>query len=595
MEQLSFNFDVVAEEAPPAPTVTSGPTVPLSKEIWQQKYASGTETHAEAMARIAKALGDSEEHTAKFQEILSEMRFLPAGRIQAGAGSPKRVTLMNCYVSGTIEDSMESIMATATQAAETMRMGGGIGYNFSNIRPRGDYIKSLDSRASGPVSFMGIFDAVCQTIASAGHRRGAQMGVLNCSHPSIREFIRAKRNQDRLKGFNVSVAVTDEFMEAVKADGDFNLRFKGKIYETVRARELWDEIMLSTWDWAEPGVLFIDRINNLNNLRYVEYIDATNPCGEQPLGPHSACLLGSFNLVKYLREDTKEFDWETFIKDIPVVVQAMDNVNDISVFPLPEQREQALAKRRMGLGITGAANALEFLGYPYASVEYLAFQDKVLDTLKNVAYQASSYVAKMKGPFPLFDRDKYLSSPFIQGLSKMTQDMISAYGIRNSHLISIAPTGTISLSADNISSGIEPVFSHSYTRQIQAFDGPVTEEVKDYGYARWGLKGRTANECSVYDHVQVLANAQKHSDSAVSKTCNVGERVTFDEFKDVYMLAYEKGCKGITTFRAAGKRYGILNETTKKDDKPEQEATLDVAPAAEACYINPITGAKECG
>lgn len=595
MEQLPFNFDVVAEEAPPAPTVTSGPTVPLSKEIWQQKYANGAETHAEAMARIAKALGDSEEHTAKFQEILSEMRFLPAGRIQAGAGSPKRVTLMNCYVSGTIEDSMESIMATATQAAETMRMGGGIGYNFSNIRPRGDYIKSLDSRASGPVSFMGIFDAVCQTIASAGHRRGAQMGVLNCSHPSIREFIRAKRNQDRLKGFNVSVAVTDEFMEAVKADGDFNLRFKGKIYETVRARELWDEIMLSTWDWAEPGVLFIDRINNLNNLRYVEYIDATNPCGEQPLGPHSACLLGSFNLVKYLREDTKEFDWETFIKDIPVVVQAMDSVNDISVFPLPEQREQALAKRRMGLGITGAANALEFLGYPYASAEYLAFQDKVLDTLKNVAYQASSYVAKMKGPFPLFDRDKYLSSPFIQGLSKMTQDMISAYGIRNSHLISIAPTGTISLSADNISSGIEPVFNHSYTRQIQTFDGPITEEVKDYGYARWGLKGRTANECSVYDHVQVLANAQKHSDSAVSKTCNVGERVTFDEFKDVYMLAYEKGCKGITTFRAAGKRYGILNETTKKDDKPEQEATLDVAPAAEACYINPVTGAKECG
>lgn len=265
-EQLSFNFE-------------TGPSIPISKEMWKTKYANGDETHSQGMERIARALSDSDEHRVALEEILKDMRFLPGGRIQAGAGSPKKVTLFNCFVSEDIEDSMDSIMRVASQAAETMRMGGGIGYDFSSIRPRGAYIKSLDSKASGPVSFMGIFDAICQTIASAGHRRGAQMGVLRVDHPSIREFVRAKRNEDKLRGFNISVAVTDKFMTAVEEDSTFDLVFEGKVYETIRARELWDEIMMSTWDWAEPGILFIDRINSLNNLWYTETIRATNPCG----------------------------------------------------------------------------------------------------------------------------------------------------------------------------------------------------------------------------------------------------------------------------------------------------------------------------
>jgi ribonucleoside-diphosphate reductase alpha chain len=302
-------------------------------------------------------------------------------------------------------------------------------------------------------------------------------------------------------------------------------------------------------------------------------------------------------MVRYIDAHKKDFNWELFIKDIPVVVRAMDNVTDRTVYPLEVQKDNAMKRRRMGLGVTGMANALEFLGHPYASEGYLKMQDSIMDTLKNVAYQASAYLANEKGSFPLFDKAKFLDAHFIKSLSPVTRNMIETYGIRNSHLISFAPTGTISLTADNVSSGIEPVFSHSYTRTIQTFEGPVTEEVKDYAYAKWGLKGKTSSECTVMDHVNVLANAQKHCDSAVSKTCNVGDRVTFDEFKDVYMRAYELGCKGITTFRASGKRYGVLNElpAEKPEEAPKVEEKKDVDSGAEACYYNPITGAKECG
>lgn len=813
-----------------------------------------------------------------------------------------------CFVSGTIYDTFTSgegnIMDRAKEAAETMRRGGGIGYDFSNIRPKGDMIRSLDSQASGPISFMGIFDAVCQTVSSSGHRRGAQMGVLRIDHPDIELFIRAKRNESELRGFNISVGVTDKFMAALNAtDDSFDLVFDGRVYRTVSARKLWDEIMRSTWDWAEPGVLFIDRINSENNLYYAEKIAATNPCvtgeteiltrdgfrpiaeledttteiwdghgwsavipretgrnqkmlrirfsdgshldctlahkfytargklradelevkdrldkfefplvesgtetmdkaeaytrgffcgdgsieatrnrksiwlygekqellpflvhqsanecggdrtfvnlgnpdwsktavplsetvenrlhwlaglidsdghtqagkgakwptigissvdrdflvdvkklchtlglnaslrpmkaagtkmmpdgkggekeypvqesfrllingygswklrmmglptkrvllpestdeprnqyyvrvesieeiedaevvycfrnydtgkgifgcvssancGEQPLPPHGACLLGSFNLVKYLFEGT--FVDEQFKQDIYATVRAMDNVIDRTTYPLPEQEAEAKAKRRMGLGVTALANALEAMGMPYGSQEFLDEEERIFRMLANESYRASAMLAKEKGAFPLFDWRHYQHAPMILQLDDDVRELIRTYGLRNSHLTSIAPTGTISLCADNVSSGIEPVFSHGYERTIQTFDGPVVEKVEDYGVRFLGTKGLTAMECTPEQHLAVQAVAQKWIDSSVSKTCNVGDDVNFGKFKEIYRLAYKWGCKGCTTFRPSGKRFGILNETPPQ----EEEAT--------ACYIDPATGKKTC-
>lgn len=489
----------------------------------------------------------------------------------------------NCFVSGVIEDSMSSIMARATEAAETMRRGGGIGYDFSRLRPRGDLIKSLDSRSSGPISFMGIFDAVCQTISSAGHRRGAQMAVLRIDHPDIHEFVRAKHNNDRLTGFNVSVGVTDEFMHALSSGEKFALRFDGKVHSWIDPQPLWDMIMQSTWDWAEPGVIFLDTINRLNNLWYCERIEATNPCAEQCLPPFGACLLGSFNVTKYVSAN-KGFDAKQFLADISVVVRAMDNVVDRTIYPLPEQQKEQHDKRRMGLGVTGMANALEIMGHRYGTDEYLRGQSLILKALRDQAYIASSELAEEKGSFPKFDRDLYLQGNFVQSLPDNIQQQIANHGIRNSHLTSIAPTGTISLTADNISSGIEPPFSLYYDRTIRTFDGDRVERVEDYAYRTHGVQGATANEISAKDHVRVLAHAQEYVDSAVSKTCNVGDQVSFEEFSTLYRSAWELGCKGVTTFRAAGKRFGILQEI--KEEPAERKA--------EACTFDPATGTKTC-
>ena len=470
------------------------------------------------------------------------MRFLPAGRVQNAMGSPRITTAYNCFVSGIIDDSMNSIMERATQAAETMRRGGGIGYDFSRIRPRGDMIRSLESQSSGPVSFMGIYDSICQTIASSGHRRGAQMGVLRIDHPDIFDFIRAKRNNDKLTGFNISVGITDAFMECLENPSDtFDLVFEGRVYKTLsheEAHELWDEIMESTWDWAEPGVLFIDRINEMNNLYYCETIEATNPCGEQPLPPFGACLLGSFNLTKYLKggmkfseegpEEDLMFDYSQFKKDIKEVVRAMDNVIDRTIYPLKEQEDEAKNKRRMGLGLTGLANAGEMLGYPYGSSDFLDWMATIFKTLRDETYRTSAGLAKEKGAFPLYT-EQYLEGKFINTLSEDVLELIKEHGIRNSHLTSIAPTGTISLCADNVSGGIEPVFSHYYDRTIQTFEGPKVERVMDYAYAK-GVEGRGANDISVQDHLKVLLLAQSYVDSACSKTCNVGDDVTYTIF-----------------------------------------------------------------
>ena len=558
-----------------------GPQLRLSEEIDTTKYRQDGEDFYSKVVRIADALKDSSEHFEQFKDILRHMRFLPAGRVQNAMGAARQTTAYNCFVSGVIEDSMDSIMQRATEAAETMRRGGGIGYDFSRIRPRGDLIKSLESRSSGPVSFMGIFDAICQTIASSGHRRGAQLACLRVDHPDIEQFITAKNNDNRLTGFNISVGVIDEFMHHLKKGRPFPLRFEGRVYKEVDPVALWDAIMRSTWDWAEPGVLFIDRINDMNNLHYIETIEATNPCGEQPLPPYGACLLGSFNLVKYADMVNQKFDWDQFRSDIRVVVRGMDNVIDRTIYPLPEQEEEAHNKRRMGLGITGLANAGEILGKPYASDDFMQFMEMVLRNLRDTSYDESCELAKEKGPFPLWSWEDYSQSKFILQLPPEIQHKIMTTGIRNSHLTSIAPTGTISLTADNVSSGIEPPFALYYDRTIEGFDGQSIERVEDYAYSL-GVKGRTANEITADDHVKVLSLAAQYVDSAVSKTCNVGDDVSFDEFKDLYYNAWLNGCKGITTFRAAGKRYGSLNEAN------------DNEPKAEACVIDPDTGQKTC-
>ena len=578
----------------------TGPTIPIAQWADETKYRQEGESFTQKCARVAGALTDSPAHFEQFSDILKNQRFLPGGRVQTAAGSYRRVTAFNCYVMQTVPDSLIGIMEVANEAARTMQMGGGVGYDFSGIRPKGSRIKSLGSQASGPISFMGIFDALCKTIASAGHRRGAQMSCLRVDHPDIMEFVTAKANYDKLTQFNISVLVTDAFMEAVAVDGDFDLVFEGKVYETIRARSLWDAILRNTWDWAEPGVIFIDRVNQMNNLWYTEDISATNPCGEQPLPPYGACLLGSWNLTKYVTIDNDQgrtiywFNWNQLEADIPPVVRAMDNVIDETSYPLPQQQREAKSKRRMGLGITGLANVLGALGITYGSEEAQGFTKKILQLIANRCYMASALLAKEKGPFPLFHKEDYLAGKFIQKLDPQVREAIEAYGIRNSHLTSIAPTGTISLTANNVSSGIEPVFALSYERTKQTFDGPEVEVVQDYAFREWGVRCITANEISVSDHVAMLTSAQEWVDSACSKTCNVGDQVTWDEFKNVYLQAYHGGAKGCTTFRASGKRFGILNASASEEVIEEKVEKDEVTVEGGACYVDLETGIRTC-
>lgn len=919
-----------------------GPTLPISEETHKAKYRSDGEGFEESITRWANACKDTDEHFFAIREIAMDMRFMAAGRVQAAMGSPRHITAFNCFVSGLVEDSFTTgdgnIMMRATEAAQTMRMGGGIGYDFSRLRPSGELIRSLQSRASGPVSFMDIFDSVCSTVASAGHRRGAQMGVLRIDHPDCEEFIHAKQNSHNLTNFNISLAVTDEFMKCVMDGTDFDLKWNGRVYKTVDARQLWEEIMRSTWDYAEPGVLFIDRINEMNNLYYCEDISATNPCftpgtmittrygvfpiedlvgrtvelwdgenwvvvdnfrvtgknqnmveielqdgstltvtpyhkmvlasgrvieakdlklgdklklsnkvshgtkeepgayikgfflgdgseprkgrawlgiyegkevcksrleqslnelpiceintnariavgwnseytgvleretmqglaprkahllpwlncrsfglpneifswtvnskaefiaglfdsdgsshdarngfgyqitstskkllldlqmllktfgvlskvaigrpsslkempggtyfckdywrlslgqsesiklakvvrfsrledfstrtttykvkprmgcvvgiketgmeetvycctvptthklqigvgiltgqcGEQPLPPFGACLLGSFNLTRYIKSTKSvkvmdldfakhRFDWEQLRKDIPHIVRAMDNVTDRTFFPLPEQQREAKDKRRMGLGVTGFANASEALGYAYGSKKSVAFLGRVLKTLNDIGYAASARLAEEKGSFPAFDKKKYLKSKFVtHTLSDRTINLIKKHGMRNSHITSIAPTGTISICADNASSGIEPVFSYEMIRTIIDESGPVVHKLPDYGFKTFGVRGKTADRCTADDHLETLIMASRYVDSSVSKTCNVSPKMPWEDFKNIYIRAWKGGAKGCTTFNPGGKRMGILQQDEE----------------GEACSIDPVTGDRTCG
>lgn len=554
----------------------------------QLKYRDGpNETKWDKAWRLARATADDEEHAEKLFEIFYNNRFLQAGRIQAAMGATKDVTAFNCFVSPIIEDDFNSIFSVLSKGGQTLRLGGGQGFDFSNLRPRGSHIVSLDTTASGPISFMDVYDSMCKTVVSAGHRRGAMMGVMRVDHPDIEEFISAKHNEDRLRNFNISVGITDDFMRAVEEDEEFELKHNNKVYKKVHARGLWDKIMRSTWDWAEPGVLFLDTINRKNNLYALETISATNPCGEQPLPPNGACLLGSFNLVSYLlvgdNVDGTYFNWKQFIKDIHHVVPSMDNIIDRTTYPLVEQRVEAQAKRRMGIGVTGVANAMEIMGMPYGSEESKLFLKEVLSVLRDECYIASALRAKEKGPFPLYNPSTF-GGTFFQTLPEEVKEYIEQYGLRNSHLLSIAPTGTISLVAGNVSSGIEPPFSLEYDRKVIFEEGrEETFRLKDYAYDVYGVEGRTADSISVDDHVDMLIIASEYVDSSVSKTCNVGDDVTFEDFKNIYMKAYKGGASGCTTFRAAGMRGGILTKVEKEEEDD-----------GAACYIDPNTGLRSC-
>lgn len=546
---------------------------PIAEQIWDMKYrfkqADGTPidvTVEDSWRRIAKDLARVEADPAawedRFYSALEDFKFLPAGRITAGAGTARSVTLFNCFVMGTIPDSMGGIFEMLKEAALTMQQGGGIGYDFSTIRPKGADVKGVAADASGPLSFMDVWDAMCRTIMSAGSRRGAMMATMRCDHPDIEEFITAKSDAARLRMFNVSVLVTDPFMEAVKADGSWDLVFEGKVYKTVQARALWDAIMQATYDYAEPGVIFIDRINAANNLGYCETIAATNPCGEQPLPPYGACLLGSINLARLVTDpfdDAAVLDEEALADLVGTAVRMMDNVVDASKFPLEAQAREAAAKRRIGLGVTGLADALLMLGLRYGSDAAARQTERWLHAIARAAYLASVQLAKEKGAFPLFDADGYLSSGAMQAMDADVREAIAEHGIRNALLTSIAPTGTISLYAGNVSSGIEPVFAYAYTRKVLQKDGSRSEEeVVDYAVQMWrDLKGDAelpdyfvnAQTLAPVEHVKMQAAAQKWVDSSISKTINCPEDISFADFKDVYMAAWDQGCKGCTTYR----------------------------------------------
>ena len=586
---------------------------PISEQIWEMKYqfkdANGVpiDTDLEATwARVADALASCEKKPeawdGKFFDALGDFKFLPAGRITAGAGTGRNVTLFNCFVMGTIPDDMGGIFDMLKEAALTMQQGGGIGYDFTPLRPNGAPVKGVSADASGPLTFMDVWDAMCRTIMSAGSRRGAMMATMRCDHPDVGQFITAKQDSARLRMFNLSVLVTDPFMEAVKNDGTWDLLHevaplgqteedaierdgrKVYIYETVRAVDLWNQIMQATYDFAEPGVIFIDRINQMNNLNYCEQIAATNPCGEQPLPPYGACLLGSINLARLVSnpfEKNAELDINQIDELVATAVRMMDNVIDVSKFPLPQQEEEARNKRRIGLGVTGLADALLMLGLRYGSPEAAEQTEIWMKAIARASYLASVELAREKGAFPLFDAEKYLASGNMMQMDEDVRDAIREHGIRNALLTSIAPTGTISLYAGNVSSGVEPVFAYAYTRKVLQPDGSKTEEeVVDYAVQMWRDKfGDTplpdyfvnAQTLDPMDHVRMQAAAQKWIDSSISKTINCPEDISFEAFKSVYMEAWDSGCKGCTTYRPNAVTGSVL-EVKKEEPKKSADS-----------------------
>ncbi|MGB1704784.1 MAG: adenosylcobalamin-dependent ribonucleoside-diphosphate reductase [Paracoccaceae bacterium] len=572
----------------------------ISQQIWDMKYRlkdqNGTfleQTVQDTWRRIAKALSEVETEPKKWETIfynaLTDFKFLPAGRITAGSGTKRNVTLFNCFVMGVIPDSMSGIFDMLKEAALTMQQGGGIGYDFSTIRPKGSLVKGIAADASGPVSFMDVWDSMCRTIMSAGSRRGAMMATMRCDHPDIEEFIAAKSDSQKLRMFNLSVLVTDAFMDAVKKGEDWKLIYNNKVYSVIKAADLWDQIMRATYNFAEPGVIFIDRINETNNLSYCETITATNPCGEQPLPPYGACLLGSINLAKLVEHpfDKNAYLDVSQLEDlVSTAVRMMDNVIEVSQFPLEAQKLEAKNKRRIGLGVTGLADALLMVGLRYGSDEAVKKTEKWMKTIARSAYNASINLAEEKGAFPLFDPEKFIVSGKMIQMDEDVKQAVHKFGIRNALLTSIAPTGTISLYAGNVSSGIEPVFAYSYKRKVLQNDGShVEEEVVDYAVQLWRDKfGNaplpdffvSAQNLTPADHVKMQAAAQKWVDSSISKTINCPEDISFDDFKEVYIQAYDTGCKGCTTYRPNEVTGSVLSAASEEKSASDQEANGDI-------------------
>jgi ribonucleoside-diphosphate reductase alpha chain len=580
--------------------------VALAEEIWTAKYrfapsdGAADEDFAATATRVAMALAEAEADDQRvawferFREAMLDFRFLPAGRIIAGAGTARSVTLFNCFVMGTVPDSLGGIFDHLREAALTMQQGGGVGMDFSTIRPNGAAVEGVGADASGPLSFMDCWDSMCRTVHSAGQRRGAMMGCLAVDHPDIEAFIDAKRDPLRLRNFNLSVLVSDAFMTALGADADWPLSFQGKTFRTVRARDLWDRLMRSTYDCAEPGVIFIDRVNAANNLKHCESISASNPCGEQMLPPYGACLLGSINLARLVArpfEDGAELDEQELAELTATAVRMLDNVIDISRYPLPQQEAEAKAKRRIGLGVTGLADALLFCGKVYGSGGAVEQTRRWLSIIKESAYRTSARLAAEKGRFPLYD-ETMLDAPNLQSLDAETRALIKEHGLRNGCLTSIAPTGTTSLLAGNVSSGIEPVFAFSYERRILQPDGSARfEPVEDYAMHVWRkVRGDevppedlfvSAQTLKPSDHLAMQAAAQALVDSSISKTVNCPADIGFDEFADIYIEGYHLGCKGMTTYRPNAVTGSVLKLSS---EMPTTDAGPSLAERGEAMH-----------
>lgn len=593
---------------------------PLAEEIWVAKYRFVSTTgererdYRQTAERVAKAVAQAEPKQdrafwrKKFLEALDDFRFIPAGRILAGAGTDRTVTLFNCFVMGTIPDSLDGIFTHLKEAALTMQQGGGIGVDFSTLRPKGSRVEGIGADASGPLSFLDCWDAMCKTVQSAGQRRGAMMGCLRIDHPDIEAFIDAKRDPARLRNFNLSVLVTDNFMQRLAADADWPLKFGGKVHRTVKASALWRQLMLSTYDTAEPGVIFIDRVNRENNLFYCETLSASNPCGEQMLPPYGACLLGSINLAALV---DKPFTNGAAVNEAAlasltaIAVRFLDNVIDVSHYPLEQQEREAKAKRRIGLGITGLADALLFCNAAYGSSISVELIQKWLGIMRREAYRTSALLAKEKGTFPLYS-SQILDAPNLTKLDEEVRLLIAANGLRNGCLTSIAPTGTTSLLAGNISSGIEPVFDYQYHRKIRLADGFTREEqVEDYAARVWReLHGEgpppedlfvSAQTLTPSDHLLIQSASQKFIDSAISKTVNCPEDISFDAFSDVYSEGYRLGCKGLTTYRPNAVTGSILSTETEVQENAEAPASQPVKLAkCPSCGAAPLIRRKRC-
>lgn len=602
---------------------------PIAEDIWRSKYrflrpdGSGDRSLADTFARVAEAAASAEKGdkrrarwTKKFYEAMADMSFLPAGRILAGAGTGRDVTLFNCFVMGTIPDDLSGIFESVKEAALTMQAGGGVGMDFSTLRPRGALVRSIGADASGPVSFMEVWDAMCHTIMSAGARRGAMMATMRADHPDIETFIAAKAEAGHLENFNLSVLASDAFLAAVRSDGDWNLIFDGKVYRTIRARSLWEHMMQATYDYAEPGVIFIDRINTANNLSYCETISATNPCGEQPLPPYGACLLGSINLAALVNgafTADARLDEARLEKRVATAVRFLDNIIDISHYPLDAQRQQAQDKRRIGLGITGLADALVFLGLRYDSEVARARAEHWMRLIQRAAYRASAKLAAKKGAFPLYDRDAILAAPMVAGLDSKTRLLIEKHGLRNGCLTSIAPTGTTSLLAGNVSSGIEPVFDWRYHRHMLDPDGTRRDvTVEDFAYAAFrrlhGDSGAGADaelpeffvraaDMPPGAHLSMQAALQRHVDGAISKTINVPVDMSFADFEAVYLEADALGLKGCTTYRPSAVRGAVLEPEASagKSSTAEQDLLISgpAAPAGASGAMHVVQGTAE--